>query len=68
MKLVFSSQWQNFLLVYCILQKWKAFAARVEAMTVSLKKKDVKGAQVAHGAALTALDEYLELVELASAK
>lgn len=49
-------------------QKWKAFAAEVEAMTKSLKKKDAVGALAEYQAALVALDEYLEKVEIPPAK
>ena len=49
-------------------QKWKAFAAQVEAMTKALKKKDTAGALVAYGDAAVALDEYLGKVELPPAK
>jgi hypothetical protein len=49
-------------------KSWKAFAGRVESMTKALKKKDTKSALVAYQDALTALDEYLEKVELPSAK
>jgi len=49
-------------------QKWKAFAAEVETMTKSLKKKDTKGALGAYDGAIAALDEYLAKVELPSAK
>jgi hypothetical protein len=51
-----------------LLQKWKAFAGNVEAMTKALKKKDIASAQAAYESALSALDEYLEKVELSSAK
>jgi hypothetical protein len=37
-------------------------------MTMALKKKDLKGGVAAYGNALVALDEYLEKVELPSAK
>jgi hypothetical protein len=45
-------------------KKWKAFSARVEAMTAALKKKDLNTAIAAYQAAAVALDEYLEKVEL----
>jgi hypothetical protein len=50
------------------LQKWKAFAAQTEAITKALKKKDSAGAMKAYQDAIIALDEYLGLVELPSAK
>ena len=37
-------------------------------MTQALKKKDAKGGLAAYNDALAALDEYLEQVELPSAK
>jgi hypothetical protein len=43
---------------------WKAFAAEVESMTKSLKKKDTKTALEAYERAVAALDTYLERVEL----
>jgi len=49
-------------------KSWKFFASRVEATTKALKKKDTAGALVAYKDSLTALDEYLDKVELPSAK
>jgi len=40
----------------------------VENVTKALKKKDTKGALAAYQESLTALDGYLELVDLPSAK
>eukprot|EP00541_Cyclophora_tenuis_P007078 CAMPEP_0116576626 /NCGR_PEP_ID=MMETSP0397-20121206/20642_1 /TAXON_ID=216820 /ORGANISM="Cyclophora tenuis, Strain ECT3854" /LENGTH=232 /DNA_ID=CAMNT_0004105699 /DNA_START=65 /DNA_END=763 /DNA_ORIENTATION=+ len=45
-------------------KKWKAFAGQVEAMQKTAKRLDVKATAAAYGKALTALDEYLEEVEL----
>lgn len=45
-------------------KKWKAYTASVQEMTKALKKKDVKGVQQSYNTALSALDEYLEKVEL----
>ncbi|KAL7559496.1 hypothetical protein ACA910_010310 [Epithemia clementina (nom. ined.)] len=47
---------------------WKGFAGQVEKMTASLKKKDTAGAIEAYKSALSAIDDYLEKVELPSAK
>ncbi|GAX19892.1 hypothetical protein FisN_1Lh641 [Fistulifera solaris] len=45
-------------------KKWKAFAANVEGMTKSLKKKDTKGAKASFDAAISSLDSYLAEVDL----
>ena len=47
-----------------LFQAWKAFATEVEKMTAALKKKDTAGALAVYGNAMTALDGYLEKVEL----
>lgn len=47
-------------------KKWKAFAAELDNLQKSLKKKDVKGVKVSYDKALTLLDAYLEVVELPS--
>jgi hypothetical protein len=50
-------------------QKWKAFAAEVESMTKSLKKKDTTSALTAYNSALVKLDDYLtQAVELPALK
>lgn len=49
-------------------KKWKAFTGAVEEMTKALKKKDTKAALGAYQVAVVALDEYLEKVELPTAK
>jgi len=49
-------------------QKWKAFAAQVEAITAALKKKDTQGAlKIFEDKAVPALNEYLGQVQLPSA-
>jgi spore germination cell wall hydrolase CwlJ-like protein len=47
-----------------MLQKWKAFAAQVEAVAKGTKKKDTKATLNAYAQARSALEEYLEEVEL----
>lgn len=47
-------------------KKWKAFAAEVDTLQKSLKKKDVKGVKVSYDKALGLLNEYLQSVELPS--
>jgi hypothetical protein len=50
-------------------QKWKSYAAAVEAMAQSLKKKDAAAALRIYDAALVKLDDYLtQAVELPGLK
>jgi hypothetical protein len=50
-------------------QKWKSFAAAVESMAQSLKKKDPATALKTYDAALVKLDDYLtQAVELPALK
>mmetsp|Transcript_517 Transcript_517/g.780 ORF Transcript_517/g.780 Transcript_517/m.780 type:complete len:198 (+) Transcript_517:228-821(+) len=45
-------------------QKWKAFSAKVESIMKAAKKKDASKTLAAFKDSLSALDEYLEQVEL----
>lgn len=50
-------------------QKWKSYAAAVESMAQSLKKKDAAAALRIYDAALVKLDDYLtQAVELPALK
>ncbi len=45
-------------------KKWKAFAAELDNLQKSLKKKDVKGVNASYAKAEVLLDAYLDAVEL----
>ena len=47
-------------------KKWKAFAAELETLQKSLKKKDSKGVKSSYAKAEVLLDAYLDAVELPS--
>mmetsp|Transcript_4828 Transcript_4828/g.9209 ORF Transcript_4828/g.9209 Transcript_4828/m.9209 type:complete len:208 (+) Transcript_4828:61-684(+) len=47
-------------------KKWKAFAAEVDNLQKSFKKKDVKGVKASYDKALGLLNDYLDAVELPS--
>ena len=47
-------------------KKWKAYAAELETLQKSLKKKDLKGVKNSYAKAEVLLDAYLDAVELPS--